>query len=78
MTSTPNISSINCFPSLIWVSVSALMVFTQQKGSGNDNRDSFLVTCEVGPIKASKYITGSLTLVNQNHFINSITPLFFE
>lgn len=51
--------------------MSALMVFTQQKVSGKDNKDLFLVTCEGGPVKTSKYIAGSLTLVNQNHFIYS-------
>lgn len=46
-------------------------VFTQQKVSGKDNKAPFLVTCEGGPIKTSKFISGPLTLVNQNHFIYS-------
>lgn len=51
--------------------MSALLVFTQQKVSGRDNKDLFLVTCDGGPIKTSKYIAGLLTLVNQNHFTYS-------
>ena len=68
MTSIPNIRSINFFPSLIWVSVSTLMIFIQKKASKKDNKDLFIVTCDGGPIKTSKYIGGLLTLVNQNHF----------
>lgn len=51
MTSIPNIRSINCFPSLIWVSVSTLMIFIQKKVSKKDNKDLFIVTCDGGPIK---------------------------
>ena len=71
MTSISNIRSINCFPSLIWVSVSTLMMFIQQKVSKRDNKDLFIVTCDGGPIKPSKYIGGLLILVNQNHFTYS-------
>ena len=71
MTSIPNIRSTNCFPSLIQVSVSTIMMFIQKKVSKKDNKDLFIVTCDGGPIKTSKYIGGLLTLVNQNHFTYS-------
>lgn len=77
MTSTPNISSINCFPSLIWVSVCALMVFTQQKVSGRDNKDLFLLTYECGSVKTRRQIAGPLILilVNQIRFISLLIIL---
>ena len=36
-----------------------------------ESKDLFIVTCDGGPIKPSKYIGGLLILVNQNHFTYS-------
>lgn len=56
--------------------MSALMLFTQQKGPGRDNQGLFLVTYEGGLVKTSGFIPGPLVLVDLNpvlHFSSYFT-----
>lgn len=50
--------------------MSALMVFTQQKGPGRDNQGLILVTYEGGLLKTSGFISGPLVLEDLNHFLH--------